>query len=321
MKKRVKTKRTSVVDKIVFITIAVILVVYTVSLLVPLAWGLLTSLKSAMDFHAPKNNVLGLPILEWSSETVKLANYKNVLEFLDFNRTVKYISMFGEVTHTTKNAGMLRMIINTILYAGVGALIKAMVPAIVAHTCVKYRFKFSEVVYAISLFVLIVPIVGAYPAELTFLRKIGLYDTIYGSWIQNCSFVGTYYFVFVAFYKGLSVTYDEAAELDGASQLRILISIALPLSIKIIATVWLIQFITLWNDYNTPMMYLPTIPTVAYAIFNIAYGGGSGEANRVLGNVPAQTAACMLLALPILVLFIIFKNKIMGSITMGGLKE
>lgn len=314
-------KRTSVLDKIVFIVIAVILTVYTITLLLPLGWGLLTSLKSAMDFHAPKNNVLGLPILEWSEETLKLGNYKNVLKFLDFNRTIKYISMFGEITHTTKNAGMLKMVINTILYAGVGALIKAMVPAIVAHTCTKYKFKFSEVVYAISLFVLIVPIVGAYPAELTFLRKIGLYDTIYGSWIQNCSFVGTYYFVFVAYFKGLSETYDEAAELDGASQLRILVSIALPLSVKIIATVWLIQFIALWNDYNTPMMYLPTIPTVAYAIFNIAYGGGSGEANRVLGNVPAQTAACMLLALPILVIFIACKNRIMGSITMGGLKE
>jgi ABC-type glycerol-3-phosphate transport system permease component len=319
--KKEKTKRKSLAEKIVFTVIAVILIVYTISLLIPLGWGLLTSLKSAMDFHAPKNNVLGLPIPEWSLETIKLGNYKNVLNFLDFNRTIKYISMFGQVTHITKNAGMLQMIINTLLYAGVGAFIKAIVPAIVAHTCVKYKFKFSEVVYGISLFVLIVPIVGAYPAELTFLRTIGLYDTIYGSWIQNCSFVGTYYFVFVAFYKGLSVTYDEAAELDGASQLKILTSIILPLSAKMIATVWLIQFITLWNDYNTPMMYLPTIPTVSYAIFNIAYGGGSGEANRVLGNVPAQTAACMLLALPILVIFIALKDRIMGSITMGGLKE
>ena len=213
--KKTKTKRKSLIEKIVFTVIAVILIVYTISLLIPLGWGLLTSLKSAMDFHAPKNNVLGLPIPEWSSETLKLGNYKNVLNFLDFNRTIKYISMFGQVTHITKNAGMLQMIINTLLYAGVGAFIKAIVPAVVAHTCVKYKFKFSEVVYGISLFVLIVPIVGAYPAELTFLRTIGLYDTIYGSWIQNCSFVGTYYFVFVAFYKTLSVTYDEAAELDG----------------------------------------------------------------------------------------------------------
>jgi ABC-type glycerol-3-phosphate transport system permease component len=176
-------------------------------------------------------------------------------------------------------------------------------------------------VYNISLLVLIVPIIGAYPAELTFLRTIGIYDTIWGSWIQSFSFVGTYYFVFVAFYKGLSTTYDEAAELDGASQLRILISIVLPLSAKMISTVWLIQFITLWNDYNTPMMYLPTIPTISYAIYSIAYGGGSGAANRELGNVHAQVAACMMLATPILIIFIILKDKIMGSVTMGGLKE
>ena len=317
---KTKQKRKSVVEKIVFITLGVILSVYTVTLFFPLIWGVLTSLKAKLDFGPPTNNVLGLPSLKLSEATLKFGNYKSVWKFINYRRNVNYISMFGEVRHSV-DAGIVQMIINTILNAGVGAFIKAIVPAVVAHTCVKYPFKFSEVVYNISLLVLIVPIIGAYPAELTFLRKIGIYDTIWGSWMQSFSFVGTYYFVFVAFYKGLSTTYDEAAELDGASQFRILISIVLPLSAKMISTVWLIQFITLWNDYNTPMMYLPTIPTISYAIYSIAYGGGSGAANRELGNVPAQVAACMMLATPILIIFIILKDKIMGSVTMGGLKE
>ena len=313
-------KRKSLAEKIVFITVGVILALYSVSLFFPLFWGVITSLKYRTDFGAPTNNVLGFPSLELSAEALKFGNYKSVLQLINYRRNVTYISMFGKVRHGV-NAGIGTMLVNTVLYAGVGALIKALVPAIVAHTCVKYQFRFSEVVYNISLLVLIVPIVGAYPAELTFLRKVGLYDTIYGSWIQSFSFVGTYYFVFCAFYRGLSNTYDEAAELDGASQIRILISIVLPLSAKMISTVWLIQFITLWNDYNTPMMYLPTIPTISYAIYNIAYGGGSGEANKVLQHVPAQVAACMLLAMPILLIFIVLKDKIMGSVTMGGLKE
>lgn len=127
-----------------------------------------------------------------------------------------------------------------------------------------------------------------------------------------------YFFVYYAFFGGLSNTYREAAELDGASEMTILLRIYFPLAMKMIATVFLIQFVALWNDYQTPLLYLPTHPTLSYGVYLVAIDPPSGIK---LSDVPHSVSACMMLALPILIVFVIFKDKIMGNISLGGIKE
>lgn len=316
-----KSSGRSVTASVLKWAVFAVLVLYALSLLFPLAWGFMTSLKNRMDFGRPNNNVLGFPKKAYSSaEMFKLNNYKLILQNFYIERKASFYMGDKLITHSTRsNIGGL--LLNTVLYAGVGSLIMAVVPAIVAYMCCKYKYKFSNAIYYVALFVMILPIVGAYPSEITLLRNLGIYDTMWGNWIQKFSFVGMYFFVYHAFYEGMSDTFTEAAEIDGASQLRILTTIILPLSVKMIGTVMLLQFITLWNDYQTPLLYLPTHPTLAYGIYNLIEAGMDGAANRILGNVPTKVAGCMLLAIPILVLFIVFRKKIMGNVSMGGLKE
>jgi ABC-type maltose transport system permease subunit len=61
---------------------------------------------------------------------------------------------------------------------------------------------------------------------------------------------------------------------------------------------------------------MPTHPTLAYGVFQM-----SQSTDNTLSNDPARLASCMVLAIPILVLFIAFRNKIMGNVSMGGVKE
>ena len=86
---------------------------------------------------------------------------------------------------------------------------------------------------------------------------------------------------------------------------------------KIAGTIMLIQFISHWNDYNVPLLYLPTKPTLAYGVFHMVIINSSGP----LSKVPIKVAGCMVLAIPILIIFIILKDKLMGNISLGGLKE
>ena len=162
---------------------------------------------------------------------------------------------------------------------------------------------------------MIIPIVGAQSSTINVLQSLGLYDTWIGYAIQHCTCTGMYYFVFYGFYKSLPDSYAEAAEIDGASNWNILVTIVLPLSIKQLGTVWLVQFVALWNDYQVPLMYLPTKPTLAYTVWYLTLGSSR------LGDTPIKVAGAMTLALPILVLFIFLKNKLMGNVSMGGLKE
>ena len=125
-----------------------------------------------------------------------------------------------------------------------------------------------------------------------------------------------YFFVYHAFFKGVPDAFREAAEIDGASDFTIMVRIFFPLAVKIILTVFLIQFVALWNDYQTPLLYLPTHPTLAYGVFYLSY-----FQLHEWYHTPIRMAGCIMLVIPILIIFIAFKNKLMGDISLGGIKE
>ena len=315
-------KRSETITKIVFVFLFIVLAVYALSMIAMLLWGLLTSLKSSDDFEN-LNNVMGLPNLDpeniFNSRDAlfKLSNYKTVIDnFMIEKRAVYYGRGTEQIVHVCK-AGFGEMLVNTLLYTVGGALIYAIMPAITAYLCAKYPYKLSGVLVVIYTLMMCMPIVGSTPFELTFLRNTGLYDSILGNYIQKMTGGGMYFFVYLAYFKGTSETYREAAQLDGASQLRIMTTIYFPLAVKMIATVFLIQFVMLWNDYQTPLLYLPTHPTLAYGVYFVSF-----EAlNPVFYHTPVRIAGLMLLAVPIIIIFIIFKDKLMGDISLGGVKE
>ena len=187
-------------------------------------------------------------------------------------------------------------------------------PALTAYLCAKYPYKLSAIIVVVYTLMMCMPIVGSTPFELTFLRNTGLYDNIIGNYIQKMTGSGMYFFVYLAYFKGTSETYREAAQIDGASQLRIMTTIYFPLAIKIIATVFLIQFVALWNDYQTPLLYLPDFPTVASGIYQIKLESASR------GDTPSYFAGLTLSVAPVLVLYACFSDTIMKNFNMGGLK-
>ena len=215
------------------------------------------------------------------------------------------------------NDSFLKILWNSIFYAVAGALIIAVVPCVVGYLAAKYPYKFSSLLYAITLTVMILPIVGSDPSRIRLMCQLYLFDTMIGDFIVNFTFTNVYFLVFYAFYQGVSGTFAEAAEIDGASQLRTMVSIVMPLASKMIATVTLIFFMNRWNSYNWQMLYMPNIWMVAYRIYVIT----SVNLQTLDNSAPARIAAAMILAIPILTLFIAFRNKIMGNISMGGLKE
>ena len=317
---KLKKKSKSVSDRILFTVIIILLVAVTVFLVVTLLWGLITSLKSERDYL---KNMFGFPNLDPSykrnsrEQFFHLQNYSDILK--NFSLTLDGSYYKGNVSvYKQSTTGFFGMLINTLLYAGVGGLICALVPAMTAYLCAKYKYKLSGVVYVVYIIIMCVPIVGSQPTLISFLRNTGLYDTFFGNSLQKMSGAGMYFFVYYAFFGGLSNTYREAAEIDGASEMTILLRIYFPLAMKMIATVFLIQFVALWNDYQTPLLYLPTHPTLSYGVYLVAIDPPSGIK---LSDVPHSVSACMMLALPILIVFVIFKDKIMGNISLGGIKE
>ena len=326
----------SVVTRVVVYVLCGLLILYSATLLLSLYWGLITSLKNAYEFSSLEvNNKVGFPILDKNAklnsreEFFRLKNYVLIFQNLKYFRVETFYMGQNVVVHQAGSAAneyqvsMLGMLGNTLMYTIGGATIYAIMPCMTAYLCAKYDdFKLSGIIYVVYLFMMCMPIVGNYPTELTFLRNIGIYDTIWGNYIQKMTGSGMYFFVYHAYFKGVSNTYREAAEIDGAPQLTIMVRIYFPLAVKMVSTVFLIQFVNLWNDYQTPLLYLPTFPTVAYGIFLLNSDDSSKLAGlRNLYGITPKMAGCMLLAVPITIIFIIFKERLMGDVSLGGIKE
>lgn len=284
-----------------FIGALVLLVIYCISILSPIAWGLMTSVKNIDDF---RNNILGLPSFEfgWAFD-----NYPYVLNLFEAD------AVYNGKAFTVDLMGML---VNTLMYVVGCSLLSTLMPCLVSYVVAKFPNVFSNIIYAIVLVTMMIPIVGTYPSEIVMLKNLNLYNTMLGAWVQKMNFLGMYFLVFHATFVRLSKDFSEAAELDGANEFTVMFQIILPLVANIFFTVFLIFFISYWNDYQTPHLYFPAYPTIAYGSFYMAQQYHSG-----LETVPLRMTSCIIVVIPILILFILFSERLMSNISMGGLKE
>jgi multiple sugar transport system permease protein len=289
--KNIKKKKISILAIVLF----TVLIIYVVSMLFPLIWGLLTSIKHYNNFRI---DPVGFPDFSyWANSKIEGQTkwYNNYTYIFDEFHLVLKSTFYEGIVNLQKvnnrsEVTILSSILNTILCVGVTSFLATIVPCIVAYLCSNYKYKFSKLVYSLVLVTMTLPLFGTTPAMVTLLRQLRLYDEFWGMWLMSASFGGAYFLVFHACFASLSTVYAEAAEIDGASQLRVMLSIIFPLVRKTISTIFVLVFVAQWNDYATPLLYLPTKPTIAYSIFYI-----TSRPELVGGEVPKTIAA---LALP-----------------------
>lgn len=278
------------------VVLLIVLILYALTLIGLLFWAVITSFKSQAEFRI---NILGFPD-KW------VWNYGEV--FRSFQVPVmaedgtRYVSMGG-------------MILNSVIYSFGCAIASTITPCITAYLCAKFPFRFSKVVYFIVIVTMALPIVGSLPSEMLVARTFGVYDRIWLLWIMKANFLGIFFLVFHAEFKGIPKEYTEAAKIDGAGNFTILFRIMLPLVRNTIFVIMLIKFIEFWNDYQTPLVFLPSYPTLAYGVFTLA----TTSINK-MSTVPMRMASAVMMLIPILVVFLIFQKKIMSNVSVGGIK-
>lgn len=293
-----KLKKTNVAYVVLF----AILVVYTISLAIPTLWTLLTSLK---DYEIYKKASVQGDVAELIGlGNLSLKNYKIAFD-------VFKVTIF----ETGATVNILGMFVNSLLYGLGCAVVATLTPCIVSYLCARYRYKFGRVIYTIVLVVMALPIVGSLPSEIQMTKALHLYDNVLGMYVLKANFLGLYFLVFHAQFKSIAYDYTEAAEIDGASDLRIMLSIIFPLALGTISTVFILNFIAFWNDYQTPMIYWPSYPVAAYGMFQLQKTT-FGQA----AQMPIKLAGIMLMALPILIVFAVFNRKVMSNVSVGGIK-
>ena len=293
MKVRYKKSRSG--GKLSFVTVImlILLILYSALLLGMLVWAALTSLKEPLKFNG---NRVGLPN-PWYFD-----NLPYVLKNAEI-RKEQGVVPFGE------------SVWNSALYSVGCAIVNTAVTCIVAYLCARYVCKLSKFIYGLVLVVMVIPIVGNQTSEIQMAMTFGLYDKMAGMLVMRASFLGIYFLVFYDVFASVPSALGEAAEIDGAGDLQIMVRIFFPIASNTFLTVLLINFIGYWNNYQVPMVYVPNHPTLAEYVFQISI-----MSKYPYSKAPVQLATSMILLLPAVAIFLLTHKRLLGNLTVGGVK-
>ena len=286
------------------IAMLIVLIVYVASLLYMYIWGFFTSLKTVRQF---KTDMLWLPEgapweWEWNNYVVAYNNFES--QDIIGPDGIPY------------RIGFVGMFVNTLVYSLIPPFITLAFTWGMAYICSQFKYMWSsKFIVSLNLILMMIPVVGTGPSALQIWKALNLYDTWGWVFINSIGFVGSNFIIFYAYLRTIATEMREAALIDGAGNWTIMLRIIFPLTINMFSILFVMAFIARWNDYMTMVVWLPSKPSLAYGVYRFSTNVSSG-----LTWPTIQVSACMILMLPVLALFIILKDKILGGITISTLK-
>jgi len=207
-------------------------------------------------------------------------------------------------------------------YAGRSAFLATVFAALTVLTSSMAGYAFARVrapgrdfLFSVVLALLIVPgIVTTIPQFIVFSR-LRLVDTYWPWVLWGLSASPFHIFLFRQFFASIPRQLEEAAEVDGAGQLRIYASIFLPNSLPAIATSFIFNFSWTWSDWFGPLIYLSEQKTTLAVKLTRGYQNPQGFDMRM-----PQLAAAVIYTIPLIILFFIGQKYIIQGVVTSGIK-
>ena len=260
--------------------------VWAIAVLFPFYWMVLTSLKSYSQYNA-----------EW---TPKLFTISPTLE--------NYLSAFTQVP-------LAKYFANTVIFTLGTTAAMIIVTVLAAFSFARLNFRGKDIAFTIFLSLMMIP---------TELVVITNYVTI-TNWDMRNTFAGlilpsvTSVFYIYLLRENFSQIPDElyyAAKVDGTSDMKYLLKVMIPMCKPTVVTITILKVIECWNNYVWPRLVTDdqNFFLVSNGIQEIRENGFGRE------NIPAMMAAVCVISAPLIVLFLIFRKKIMAGVSRGGVK-
>ena len=204
---------------------------------------------------------------------------------------------------------------NTILLCGGILAVQCATVSLAGYAFARLRFPGREFLfYAFLLQLMLVPPILIVP-NMSTLVSLGLYDTLAGVMAPYCaSAFGV--FLMRQTFRTIPREYEEAALVDGASRLRIIWHVLLPLARPGLAAFAIVSVTTHWNEFLWPLMATSS-PSNQVLTVGLASFTSGAEAGSEWGTIAAGT---FLVAAPLLVLFLAFQRRFVESFTYSGIK-
>lgn len=274
-----KNERAAAIVRTVVVSLIAVLFV------VPLVWMVLSSLKTAPEVFARP--------FHWLPAKAQWQNYATVW--------------------MNEEASMLRAFANTLYIALFSIVGQMFISSLAAYSFAKINFKGKQVVFMLFLSSMMVPSQLTIIPRFMLFKTIGLYNNLWAI-ILPAFFGATSIFMLRQFYMGLPNDLIEAAKIDGAGHLRIFLRIMLPLTKAALMSLIILAFISSWNEYMAPLIFL--VKKELYTVSQNIQWYMLDEFKEHNLTMAAATSAIV----PVVILFIVGQKYFVEGIATSGVK-
>ena len=268
------------------VVIYTLLILWAVMVLFPFYWMILTSVKSYSSY-----------------------NSEYVPSFFTLSPTMQnYIDAF-----TTVSLG--RYLWNTLIFTVITTAIMLIVITLAAFAFARLEFRGKNIAFALFLSLMMIPNELVIITNFVTITNLDLRNSFLGLILPSVTSVFYIYLLRENFAQIPDELY-YAAKVDGTSDLRYLRKVMIPICRPTLITIIILKVIECWNSYVWPRLITddPNYYLVSNGIQEIRENGFGRE------NIPAMMAAVVVISLPLIVLFLIFRKKVMAGVSRGGTK-
>ena len=268
------------------IAVYAMLAVWALIVLFPFYWMLLTSVKSYGSYNA-----------------------EFIPKFFTLSPTFEnYVSAFSAVP-------LAKYFLNTVIYTVVTTALMLVIAIPSAYAFARLEFKGKNLLFLSFLALMMIPTELVVITNFTTITNLEMRNTFTGLILPSAASVFYIYLLKENFEQVPNELY-LAAKVDGTTDFKYLMKVLVPICRPTVVTVTILKVIECWNSYVWPRLITdnPAYYLVSNGIQEIRENGFGRE------NIPAMMAAVVVISLPLIVLFLIFRNKIMAGVARGGTK-
>ncbi len=278
-----KAEKRKAVKNIVLYTL---LTIWAVMVLFPFFWMILTSIKSYSEYNSEY-----IPKFYAASPTMQ-----------------NYADAFNAVP-------LGRYLLNTLVFSLATTAIMIVVITLAAYAFARLEFKGKNLVFTFFLALMMIPAELVVITNFTTITNWNLRNTFLGLILPSVTSV-FYIYLLKENFSQVPDTLYYAAKVDGTSDLKYLVKVVIPICKPTIITICILKIIECWNSYVWPRLITDEQNhfLVSNGIQEIRENGFGRE------NIPAMMAAVVVISVPLVVLFLVFRNKIMEGVSRGGNK-
>jgi N-acetylglucosamine transport system permease protein len=264
-------------------TAHIALILWSLLVILPLVWTVLSSFKSTQEVLG---NPLSLP------GKLRFENYANAW--------------------TT--AGIGRYFVNTVIVVGAALVLVMILGAMCAYVLARFEFRGNRLIYYSMLAGLTFPVFLAIVPLFFVLKNLALLNTLPGLIITYVAFALPFTVFFLhSFFKALPGEIYEAAQIDGAGEWRTFFSVMLPMARPGMASVAIFNFLGLWNQFLLPVALNTNSDNYVLSQGMASFASQAGYAV----DFGALFAAVVITVVPVLIVYVIFQRRLEGSVSRG----